>query len=69
MNHIYQTGVITNAEGAYYDIVVPAGTVFAMGDNRGKSVDSRRLGCIPYEKIESKVWIRFWPFNVFGEVE
>ena len=40
-----------------------------MGDNRGQSTDSRRFGCIPLEKIESKVLFRFWPLNVFGKVE
>ena len=63
-------GLITNAtDGAFYDIIVPEGTVFVMGDNRDHSSDSRRFGCIPYEKIESKVWLRFWPLNQWGVVE
>ena len=62
------------AEGAvtisdrYTDITVPEGHVFVMGDNREHSTDSRAFGCIPVEKIESKVWIRFWPLNKFGKV-
>ena len=50
-------------DGAFYDLVVPDGTVFVMGDNRSGSSDSRMFGCIPYEKIEGKVVLRFWPLN------
>lgn len=62
-------GVLTTKNGPYYDLVVPEGTLFVMGDNRSESTDSRRFGCVPMEKIESKVWIRFWPLNLWGEVE
>lgn len=51
------------------DFVVPDGCIFAMGDNRGGSKDCREFGCIPIEKIESKVWIRFFPFNKFGTIK
>ena len=51
------------------DFVVPEGYVFAMGDNRAQSTDCRTFGCIPMEKIESKVAIRFWPLNLFGKVQ
>lgn len=66
-----QEGVITEAvtsDDYYLDIVVPENCVFAMGDNRRQSTDCRKFGCIPLEKIESKVWIRFWPLNLWGEV-
>lgn len=62
--------VVTEAEGGQFiDIIVPENTVFTMGDNRSHSSDSRRFGCIPYEKIEGKVVFRFWPFSSFGAIE
>ena len=65
-----EKGVLTTSlNGAYIDLVVPEGTVFLMGDNRPKSTDSRCFGCVPISKIESKVWIRFWPLTLFGEVK
>ena len=62
-------GMITTGEGgAFTNIVVPEGYVFAMGDNRTGSTDCRMFGCIPIEKIEGKVLFRFWPLNKFGKV-
>lgn len=64
-----QPQITTSTENCpFYDLVVPENCVFVMGDNRPESTDSRRFGCIPFEKIESKVWIRFWPLNLFGKV-
>lgn len=65
-----QPGVITdNGKGYCTDLVVPENSVFAMGDNRSQSTDCRCFGCIPLEKIESKVWIRIWPLNLFGKIQ
>ena len=50
------------------DFIVPENCIFAMGDNREGSMDCRDFGCIPMEKIESKVWIRITPFNKFGKI-
>ena len=65
-----QDDVITESEGGQFiDLIVPEGTVFAMGDNRPNSGDSRKFGCIPYEKIEGKVVFRFWPLSVISTVK
>lgn len=52
----------------YNDIIVPEGYVYVMGDNRDESMDSRTFGCIPEEKIEGKVLLRYWPLGEFGGV-
>lgn len=63
-------GTTTDSHGGVFtDFVVPENCIFAMGDNRQNSADCRMFGCIPLEKIESKVWIRFWPLNLFGNVK
>ena len=62
-----QDGVDTKA--VYYnELIVPEGCVYVMGDNRNESMDSRIFGCIPIEKIEGKVIVRYWPLSRFGKV-
>lgn len=59
----------TTEGGVYTDVIVPKGYVFAMGDNRPHSTDCRSFGCVPIEKIESRVAFRFWPLSKFGKVD
>lgn len=59
--------VVTESQ-VFTDFIVPEGYVFAIGDNRTKSKDCRELGCIPVDKVEGIVVLRFWPLDVFGKV-
>jgi signal peptidase I len=45
----------------YGPTVVPADTVFVMGDNRPGSSDSRSLGPIQIDDIVGRAFVVFWP--------
>lgn len=47
------------------DLVVPAGTIFVCGDNRGNSLDSRYFGPVALEDVVGKLGVRIYPFNQF----
>ena len=69
LNEPYLRDGIKTEQKVFTDIIVPENCVFVMGDNRPQSMDSRSFGCIPLEKVESKVVIRFWPLNKFGTIK
>jgi signal peptidase I len=45
------------------ELVVPPGFIFAMGDNRDDSDDSRYWGFVPRENIEGTPLIVYWSFE------
>jgi len=45
------------------EVVVPAGFVFAMGDNRDSSLDSRYWGFVPRDNIIGKPLIIYWSYD------
>jgi signal peptidase I len=45
------------------DVVVPPGYLFAMGDNRDNSSDSRYWGFVPRENIVGTPLIIYWSFE------
>lgn len=43
--------------------IVPEGHVFALGDNRPHSSDSRNFGMVDESKIKGRAIFRYWPFD------
>jgi signal peptidase I len=71
---INETSYINPASGTdqlQFDIVVPKGNVFVMGDNRGDSADSRyhlsiRNGGVPIADLTGRAVLRIWPAKRWG---
>ncbi|WP_172371854.1 signal peptidase I [Sporosarcina jiandibaonis] len=49
-----------------FEVVVPKGKLFVLGDNRRYSKDSRELGFIDEKLIVGKVAFRFYPLTDIG---
>ena len=47
----------------YAEHTVPEGTIFAMGDNRSNSLDSRDIGFIEYKQVVGRADLVFWPLS------
>ena len=67
--NVYVNGELLNeeyaegyTEGDVY-MVIPEGSVFVMGDNREKSIDSRFFGTVSTDDIYGRVLIRYFPLN------
>lgn len=56
--------------GDFSETTVPEGTIFAMGDNRNNSMDSRdeSVGFIPYKLIIGKAVFRIYPLDSIGRL-
>jgi len=52
---------ITRTTGGTYPLTVEPDHLFMLGDNRGRSNDSRTWGQLPAENVVGRVWFGYWP--------
>ncbi len=65
----------TSPSGREFDVKVPEGRLWMMGDNRGNSEDSRfhqelpGKGTVPVDRVVGKVWAIVWPLDRFERID
>ncbi|MPM51181.1 Signal peptidase IB [bioreactor metagenome] len=70
-NLVNEPYIHNNYTDGNIDMVIPKDKLFAMGDNREKSLDSRYedVGLVNEKDIMGKVMIRLFPFNHIGTID
>lgn len=57
-----------------FDVIVPAGKIWVMGDHRSASADSRSQlgrpggGMVPLDDVVGRAWVRYWPIGRIGSL-
>lgn len=63
------------ASGDPFDVTVPEGSLWVLGDNRYSSKDSRYnqdqpgRGFVPLENLVGRAFLKTWPFDRFGMID
>ncbi len=50
-------------------VVVPSGSLYVLGDNRGNSDDSRAWGFVSASDVIGRASVAIWPLSRFGVLE
>jgi signal peptidase I len=64
---VHKTDYIDPQRDNFSDVIVPPGNIFAMGDNRDNSSDSRYWGFVPRENIIGKPLLIYWSYDATTE--
>lgn len=66
---------VTRASEIDFDVVVPEGSLWALGDNRNQSKDARYnqdqpgQGFVPLDNVVGRAFLITWPLNRFGLID
>lgn len=55
--------------GEVYNYKVPKGKIYALGDHREVSLDSRTFGAVDCKEIIGQAVFRVWPLSDFGNIK
>ena len=58
----------SSTQGDFFTVEVEEDHLFLMGDNRGKSSDSRAFGTVHQNNVVGKAVFRIWPFSRLGGI-
>ena len=69
INDKYVKEDFSHKETNDFEVIVPKGKYYVLGDNRTNSTDSRIIGAIPKKNILGKTHLTVFPFSRFGSVK